>query len=431
MNLKSTIVFSIALFVAAFYTTATAKNTPNTKIKSDSENIVVNYVDSLKAYTAKMASDDAKDNNSVATSDFYRLFGPVTFYHSPASNELSIQDDDDETKSTVDAALLNLYLNRPDLINVTQTEIDKAGTIRNDVEEKPKTEVKLADKVAPMPVAPTNNDAPAGVVITKPNFWKFSAKTSYQLQQYYYSDNWHKGGESNYTMYADVRLKANYNNKQKIKFDNELVMQLGFRNTREDTLHKFKTNTDVLRYTGKLGLQASKKWYYSLELIAYTQFTKGLKSNDSKVYSDFMSPFTLNLSVGMDYSVATKNNRLKGSINLSPLAFNFKYVDRKNLAERYGIKGGHRTAEDFGSKINANLDWQITDIVSWNTRLYGFTSYKRALVEWENKFTLKISKYISANLVVYPRFDDSTKRDDDMGYLQFYEYSSIGFDYSF
>lgn len=432
MNLKSIITFSAVLFLTVISADAETKQTYNQNLSVDTTALALdNYVDSLKAYTAKMASDGAKDNNSVAASGFYRLFGPVTFYHSPASNELSMQDDDDDTKSAVNAALLSMYLNRPDLINVTQTEIDKAGTIRNDVEEKPKAEVKLADKVVPLPESPTSNDAPAGVVIIKPNFWKFSAKTRYQLQQYYYSGNWHKGGESNYTMYGDVTLKANYNNKQKIKFDNELVMQLGFRNTREDTLHKFKTNTDVLRYTGKLGLQATKRWYYTVECIASTQFTKGLKSNDSKVYSDFMSPFNLNLSVGMDYSVATKNNRLKGSINLSPLAFNFKYVDRKNLAERYGIKNGHRTAEDFGSKINAKLDWQITDIVSWNTRLYGFTSYKHAMVEWENNFTLKISKYISVNLVVYPRFDDSAKRDDDMGYLQFSEYSSIGFDYSF
>jgi hypothetical protein len=52
-------------------------------------------------------------------------------------------------------------------------------------------------------------------------------------------------------------------------------------------------------------------------------------------------------------------------------------------------------------------------------------------MEWENTFTLQVSKYISAQLFVYPRFDDTTKRDEDLGYWQLKEYSSIGFNYVF
>jgi hypothetical protein len=53
------------------------------------------------------------------------------------------------------------------------------------------------------------------------------------------------------------------------------------------------------------------------------------------------------------------------------------------------------------------------------------------LIEWENQFELKVTKYISANLFLYPRFDDSNARDDKMGYFQFQEWSSIGLTYSF
>ena len=397
--------------------------------------ILINkYVDSLSLYHNVANPLSAKSNGLIkSNSVLSRLFVPVTFFHSSIGSKISINDDDavkSHMDNAVDDVLLSLYLNRPDLVRLTETQLEKAGTIRKG--EKPAEEKKIvmADKVAPKPNAP-QSEAPTGIVITKPNFWKFSANSKFQLLQYYYSDNWHKGGESNYSMFGELTLKANYNNKQKVKFDNELVMQLGFRNSREDTLHKFKTSTDVIRYTGKLGLQATKKWYYSVELIASTQFTKGLKNNDSYVYSDFMSPFNLNFGVGMDYSVATKNNKLTGSVNISALAFNFKYVDRKDLAGRHGIKGNHRTAEDFGSKVNANLTWKISDLVSWKTRLYAYTSFKRALVEWENTFKLQVSKYISANLVVYPRFDDSVVKDADLGYLQFNEYSSIGFEYSF
>ena len=392
------------------------------------------YYDELIAVYKSRIDSLSKANDSlkiqVNNASTYKLFVPLTFYHSPAQNSLSLDSKANNVTSAVDNALINMYISRPDLVKGTETQLKKTGSVRDDIDKPLKQEKILVEKAVPVPQAPVP-DVQASIVVKKPNFWKFSANSKFQLLQYYYSDNWHKGGESNYSMFGELILKANYNNKQKVKFDNELVMQLGFRNSREDTLHKFKTSTDVIRYTGKLGLQATKRWYYSLQLIATTQFTQGLRSNDKKVYSDFLSPLNVNLGVGMDYSVATKDNKLTGNINMSALAFNFKYVDRKNLASNHGIKGNHRTNEDFGSSLNANLTWKISNSVSWRTRLYAYTSYKRALVEWENTFKLQVSKYISANLVVYPRFDDSTKRHDDMGYLQFQEYSSLGFEYSF
>ena len=41
-----------------------------------------------------------------------------------------------------------------------------------------------------------------------------------QMLQNYVSSNWYKGGESNYSMVASAIMQANYNNKQKVKFDN-------------------------------------------------------------------------------------------------------------------------------------------------------------------------------------------------------------------
>lgn len=89
------------------------------------------------------------------------------------------------------------------------------------------------------------------------------------------------------------------------------------------------------------------------------------------------------------------------------------------------------TLHDFGSQLTVDLTWKMAEQISWKTRLYGFTSYKRGLIEWENLITLKVSKYISANLFLYPRFDDSGSRDDDMGYFQFQEYSLLGLSYTF
>jgi hypothetical protein len=144
-----------------------------------------------------------------------------------------------------------------------------------------------------------------------------------------------------------------------------------------------------------------------------------------------MSPFDLNVGLGMEYKVEALNKRLTGTLNFLPLSYNFRYVDRLALSTSYGLKEGSHAMHDFGSQLTIDLTWKMADQISWKTRLYGFTSYKRALVEWENLITLQVSKYISANLFLYPRFDDSGKRNDSTGYLQFQEYSSLGISYSF
>jgi len=291
--------------------------------------------------------------------------------------------------------------------------------------------VELAEQVAPEPEAAPVEPIDEEVLVTKPNFWTFKGDYYLQFLQNYITSNWHKGGESNYSMLASMTVEANYNNKQKLKWDNKLEMKLGFQTSRSDTVHKFKTNNDLLRLTSKLGLQAHKKWYYTLQLLAYTQFAPGYKSNDEFTYSDFFSPFDLNLSLGMDYNVVAFNKKLTGNINLSPVSYNFRYVSRLGLSTRYGLKEGRHALHDIGSSVTADLAWKFNDNITWKSRLYGYTSYKRALVEWENTLELKISKFITTNVYVYPRFDDSGARDDELGYWQFMEFCSLGFSYNF
>ena len=364
---------------------------------------------------------------------FYRLFAPVTFYHNVANKSLSLDNDEvgkDPVADAIDAALMHIYLNRPDLVGTTETELKEAGNVRRDVEKPLKNQVKLVDKVEG-PVIDTPDDVPTEILIQKPNFWTKKGDGYLQFMQNFVSNNWYKGGESNYSMVGSLTLEANYDNRNKWKWDNKLEMKLGFMHSRSDSVHKFKSNEDLIRYTGKVGLQAAKNWYYTLQMLAYTQFTRGLKANDLNTYSDFMSPFNLNLGLGMDYKVATKDKKLNGTVNLSPIAVNYRYVDRLDLATSYGLDEGKHSLVDFGSQVTADLTWKINDVVSWKSRLYAFTSYKRTEIEWENTFALRVSKYISANLFLFPRFDDSGKKDDDLGYLQFKEYSSIGFTYGF
>lgn len=384
----------------------------------------------VAALTLSAGAAEKKDSLSGW---YYRLFAPLTFYHSVANSQLSIASDDpDEVSKAIDQALMNVYLKRPDLVKITQTEQQESGTIRQDLIDQPVVQgVEMVEQAEPLPDMPEAE--PVEVIIEKPVFWKYKGDGSLQFMQNYVSNNWYKGGESNYAAVGALTLEANYDNKSKWKWENKLELKLGFQTSPSDTVHKFKTNEDLIRLTSKVGLQAAKNWYYTLQVLAYTQFARGFKANNEQVFSDFMSPFNMSVGLGMDYKVNALNKRLTGTINISPLAINYRYVDRTSLAASFGVKTDRHTHSltDFGSQLTASLEWNISDNVKWKTRLFGFTSYHRMELEWENTFTLKVSRFISANIFLFPRFDDANNYDDDLGYWQFKEYSSLGFSYSF
>ena len=432
MKHKSLLILFVALLTA---TVASAQRTKKSNAsKPDTALVVRNYIDSLRVLRQQLDSVQRINEALRAESDdgrYYRLFAPTTFYHSGARQVLSLTPPTgDNVTSAVDAALLSLYMRRPDLSGGSESQLLLAGTLREDVNQQVKQQVEFAEIAAPVPEDPVI-ETPVVVEVKKPNFWKFKFDGNLQFLQNYVSDNWHKGGESNYSAVGAITMELNYNDKDKVLFENKLESKLGIQTSPSDTVHRFKTNNDVLRLTSKLGLQAHKHWYYTLQLLAYTQFARGYKANDQTVYSDFMSPFNMNVGLGMEYKVETKNKNLTGSLNFLPLSFNFIYVGRQALASRNGIKGDHHTRENFGSSFTADLKWKLAEQILWKTRFYAFTSYDRALLEWENQLELKVTKYISANLFLYPRFDDANNRDDDLGYFQFQEWSSIGLTYSF
>lgn len=397
---------------------------------------------SIAAVCALSAS--AAQPNDTVNAGLYRLFAPLTFYHNVSANMLAINNMNTDADEAVDHALMNVYLNRPDLVEATETQLQESGSLREDIDMPIAQKVELVDHVAPMPDEPEVVPA-AEVEVTKPKFWTKKGDGFLQFMQNYVSDNWYKGGESTYSLLGSLTLEANYDNKGKWKWDNKLEAKLGFLTAKSDSLHKWKSNEDLLRLTSKLGLQASKRWYYTLQLLAWTQFSRGLKSNDHRTYSDFFSPFNLNVGLGMDYKVEAFGKKLTGTVNLSPIALNYRYVDRtlfpnQNTAtpkdfswfpSRHGIDDEEHYKLDPGSQITADLTWKLNENVTWKSRFWAFTSYERAELEWENTFQLKVSKYITANIFLYPRFDDGNAPDDDLGYWQFKEYTSIGLSYSF
>lgn len=420
-----------AKVVAPVEEIAEAVNSATIQVKTPAEA----FADTLALYKAKLDSIYTANDSLVALQKkdvkYYRLFTPLTYDPSVVGNKIKGKnDDEDVTASEIETALINMYIQHPELVETTVSRLQASASKAETAPTAPvKRKVNIVKEEAQIEESiPTEEQAQ--LFTFKPNFWKFSGDYRLQFMQTHISDNWYQSGESNLSMLGDVVLQLNYDNKGKVKFENKLEMKLGFQTSESDSVHTLKASSDLLRYTTKFGLQATKNWYYTVQGIATTQFAYGLKTNNEKIFSDFFSPITVNLSVGMDYQANWLKGKLKGSFHIAPFAYNWKYVDRLNLATQHGIDEGHHSLQDYGSQITTNLTWQPMKDFKWSTRFFWYTTYKRTEIQWENTMTFAFSKYISANLYLHPRFDDSRKRADDESYFQFKEYLSIGFSYS-
>lgn len=379
----------------------------------------------------------APDSEQVLSNPYYfPLFGASTYFDFAVRQQLgSLFPDSSAVESYIASELLRMYALSPQYIT-RRLDISRMpkleDTVSPDQTHKAMAEV-LEKTLSSAGAPPTSKDLGPDdgfrLRVERPDFWNYRGSFSLQFMQYYVTDNWYKGGEDHNSLLASLNLEANYDNKQKLTFNNKLEMKLGFQSSQSDTKHEYKTNADLIRMTNKLGLQAAKRWYYTVMLQSWTQFYPGYHANDAKVYSDFMSPFETILSLGMDYKYSRR--KFDFSATLSPMAVDFKYVDRIKLAARYGIDVGHHSKFALGSTVTVNSKWEILPGLLWTVRLYAFTSYSRFQAEWENTFALKVNRYLSTKIFLFPRFDDGVARKKGQSYFQFNEYLSVGLDLGF
>ncbi|MBR1387154.1 MAG: DUF3078 domain-containing protein [Alloprevotella sp.] len=397
--------------------------------------IAKSYADSVSALISRFSNWHYNEPDTLSNPYYFPLFTAPTYYGGAVKNQFSMPSEPSRLLTelrmeAISKALAQTYSQSPWLVGKQQVEASPKASVETPVVVLPKADIsKPATDVSVVPDEIPS--APLDIDIKKPNFWSFPLNFSFQLMQNYVSSNWYKGGESNRSFLASLVAQANYDNKQKFIFNNKLEAKFGLQSSRSDTQHKYKTNYDLIRLTNEVGLRASKHWYYSVMLQSWTQFSAGYKKNDPKVYSDFLSPFESLLTFGMKYTFTSKNKKFTINANISPLACDFIYVSWPSLETAFGLKEGHHTKFEVGSNITATYNWTIWKNISWEGRIYYYTNYKRSIIEWENTINLKINRFLSTQIFLYPRFDDGVPRVGDKGFFQFKEYLSVGFDMSF
>ena len=211
-------------------------------------------------------------------------------------------------------------------------------------------------------------------------------------------DNWSQGGEDSWSWQLDINTKIaddqkNYNwtNTLKISYGKTKVGDIGARKAADElkleSVYTYKMSLYVNPYLAVTGL---------------TQFTDGYDySKDPKVkISGFMDPgyFTQSAGIGVEPNTHIKTRlgaALKETITSSDTAA-IIYAD------------GEETRVEYGIESVTDINYKFNEILLFTSKLELFSNLNRIDeidVTWDNLFSAKLTKYITAGLNIKLFYD--------------------------
>lgn len=387
----------------------------------------------------------------ASDSKYFRLFLPFTFYYSPMAQisqltwmpsaqksgtdtltqrllpfDAQAFKSIDQTNEVVNRALLAAYVECPKQVILTEDEIMLGPTYEDDIQKEASSKPSVTKLIKKKHIDISEE---AGVIIRKPNWWVTSGNGSVQFSQNSISKNWYKGGESSNAVLINLLLKANYNDRERVEWENLLEIKTNVNSAPSDTCHNFLVTSDQLRLYSKMGIKAVSKWYYTISTEMKTQILNSYGSNSMNLKAAFLAPFDWSTSIGMDYKL--EKTKYKLSVFLAPFTHTMRYIGNNKVDETsYGLDEGASVKHDFGSQIQTNFSWTIIPSINLATRLDYLTIYRWVRAEWETNINFILTRFLSAKLYVLARFDDSTKPTVGDNYLQATETLGFGFNYS-
>ena len=259
--------------------------------------------------------------------------------------------------------------------------------------------------------------------------WYKQATGLVQFSQGYVSGNWYQGGNSSFAMYANVKGIIKYDAKKWVTWENTGEWQEGFSTALGDSLRKINMTDDVFKIYCKLNVRIkAEKLYGSFSIDFQTPFFNTWKENTNTLKTGTFTPIRFNWALGVDYK-PIKNM----SMVFAPLAYKLVYAKDTINVDRsvYGISSGNMLST-FGSSVRFEWKWRPLREIYLETVFYAYTNYKMFEVDWEITCDFIINRYMSARVMLHPRYDSSAIVEGDThAKMQFKELISIGFAHKF
>ena len=174
---------------------------------------------------------------------------------------------------------------------------------------------------------------------------------------------------------------------------------------------RFIKSDDKIDFTSKYGQEAfgNPKWFYSGLLNFKTQFAPGYSDPPANLdrISDFLAPAYLLGAIGMDHK---RNDNL--SLFLSPVTGKLTIVNDDSLSAEgaYGVDAGETTRLELGGYLKIAYNQEVLKNVNLNSRIELFSNYinnpENIDVFWETVVTMKVNKYLNANMGFTLIYDD-------------------------
>ena len=237
--------------------------------------------------------------------------------------------------------------------------------------------------------------------------WHHSGVAGLNMSQVSLS-NWAAGGDPSVAFDLNFGYGLDYK-KNKTLWANRLELAYGLNDTKANGTRK--TN-DKIWFSSNYGYQIAAKWYVSVVVTFQTQFNKGYDYSKSTTdyISKFMVPGYLSFGLGLLW---TPNEWLK--VNFSPVTWRGTFVmdDKLSDAGAFGVDPGKKLRNELGANILAEVRRKLMENVDLYSRLNLYSNYldkpQNIDVQWDIQLSMKVNRWISANLTLNILYDDNTK----------------------
>lgn len=226
----------------------------------------------------------------------------------------------------------------------------------------------------------------------------FEIKLDLKLSQVYF-DNWAKGGDNNFNG-AGVLFLRHKHTRERLTHSTTFDARYGM-SIIDTTVYKTE---DKFTLNYRIDWEIRKNWSFSGIGNLQSQFAKGYKSRtDSEWVSGFMSPGTLELSLGLTY------NPQYWKITLAPITGNMYFVLNDSLSNK-GI-GKVDAGKHFKPMVGPSLSVEFgkkfaNDFIEYRTKFFTFYNFTLSpMARWENWLDFYITKWMKTSFYWYMIYD--------------------------